>query len=320
MTMLLLLFLFQEKPATVWVDRVAIKVNDKIITEREVVHSYKIRRAEAMQQFTGAELDQQLKKAWQETLADLEERLLLYEKSVELGIAVSEDDSRGRLMALKESNGLSDEEFEEVLQQQTGMTFEEYVSFRQREDSATYVVQSQVLSRINIEDSEIAKYFDENVNSYQNPATYRIAEIVFLKNGDGSAARRSTECMAFLENGGDFAEAARKYSDSTSKESGGDLGSVQYGDFNQAIEDRVAGLQVGEYSEVFQTETAVFIIKLLERTNSTPKRIEEVRDDIIGILREPRMNTEMDAYMADLKATYLLQTYVNKEEPPSYLQ
>ncbi len=316
---LLLLLMFQNNDKTVFVDRVAIKVNDKIITEREVVHSYKQSRIDIMQQYTGAELDEKLKKAWAETIEFLEERLLLYEKAVELGIAVSEDDARSRLIAVQESNGLSDEEFEQVLKDQTGMTLAEYVDFQKREQSADMVIRSQVLSRIKIEDSEIAKFYDEHIADFQNPATYRIAELVFLK-GESSdqALAKAREALEFLNFNDDFGAAAKRFSDSTSRDNGGDLGLVQYGDFNQAIEDRVKSLEVGQISEPFETSSAWFVIKLLERNLATPKKVEEVREEILQQLRVPRMETEMATFLDELKGKYLLHTYL--KEPPFYLE
>ena len=316
MLTLMLMLCFQEAQKPVYIDRIAIKVNDKIVTERELIHTYKQNRAAVMREFTGAELDQKLKEVWSETVAYMEERLLLYENAVELGMAMSEDESRSRLMSIKESRGFSDEEFEQVLAEQTGMTLDEYVAFRQRDDSATMVIQSKILSKIRIEDSEIAQYYDTHLDEFMNPATYRIAEIVFLKS-DPRVNDRVQECLAFLQEGGAFDEAAKKYSDSTSRENGGDLGIVQYGDFNEAIEERVRASAVGDVTEPFDTSSAIFIIKVLERNESSPKKIDEVSEDIVKKLQMPRVEKEIEQYLADLKGRYLLQTIL--EEPPWYM-
>lgn len=307
----------KEKKKAMFVDRIAIKVNDKIITERELVFAYKQRRRAIMANFSGAELDEKLKKAWNATVKELEENLLLFEKAVELGIAPSEDDVRSRMMGIKESNGMSDEEFEEALRAQTGMNLDEYVSSNRLEQSVQYVVQSQIISKIRVDESEIAKYYTENIDQYMNPETYQIAEIVFLKSSPNVQARVA-ECHEFLKSGGDFAEAAKKYSDSASKENGGDLGMVNYGDFNEAIEDRVRKMEKGQVSDSFETSTAIFIIKILEKTPKTPKAREEVREQILETLRYPRMEKEMVSFIEDLKGRYLLQTYL--KEAPWYLE
>lgn len=310
-----LMLCFQEASKPVYIDRIAMKVNDKIVTERELVHTYKQNREALLREYSGAELDQKLKEVWSETVSYMEERLLLFENASELGIAVSEDESRSRLVSIKESRGLSDEEFEQVLAEQTGMTLEEYVTFRQRDDSATMVVQSKILSKIRIDDSEIAQYYETHKDEFLNPATYRIAEIVFLLSSS-DVERRVQECLDFIKQGGSF-EAAKKYSDSTSKENGGDLGLVEYGDFNETIEEKVKAIPLGGMSEPFSTPTAVFIIKLLERNEASPKKIEDVSDEVARKLQMPRVEKEIDKYLTDLKGRYLLETIL--KEPPWYM-
>ncbi|CAM2068025.1 Peptidylprolyl isomerase [Sulfidibacter corallicola] len=306
-------------PETEFVDRVAIKVNDKIITQRELVMMYEQRRQGYLQAYRGAQLDEKLKTAWEDTLKEAQEQLLLYENAVELGMALSEEDVRSRLNAMRESNGLSEQEFEEIIQEQTGMSMHDFIEFRKRQDSADTVIHTKVVSQIKIDDSEIAKHHSEHREDYLNPATYRIAEIVLLKGeGDPLAAKiKANSAAEFLKKGGDFTEAAQMYSDSSSKESGGDLGIVQYGDLNKLIEDKVNAMALNEVSEVFETQTAYFIIKLLDRTPPKPKPIQEVRDDIVRELRMPRMESTMATYLQDLKNKYLLQ--VKTRKPPKDL-
>lgn len=311
--------LFQEESAkTVFIDRVAVKVNDKIITERELVSSYKRLRQVALKQYTGAELDEKLREAWQTSVADAEESLLLYEKAFELGIALSADDIRSQLMAVKESNGLSDEEFEEEIIRQTGMTLDEYADFRKREDSAQHVIQSQIIAKIKIEDSEIAKFFDEHIEDYRTPEAYRIAEILFLKNQSPNLARlKAVACLGYLEKDGDFAQAAQRFSDSTSRDNGGDLGLVEFGDLLKTIEDQARTMKVEEVSGILETANAFYVIKLLESNEPRPKPLEDVRVDILDRLRKPRLETRYQTYLNELKTQYLMQTYV--KEIPNYL-
>jgi parvulin-like peptidyl-prolyl isomerase len=304
---------------TIFVDKVALKVNDKMVTERELFHMYKQRRAEYLRKYTGAQLDTKLNEAWQETVDDMEETLLLYEKAMELGIDYSEDNVRSQLNAWRESNGLNEEEFEEVIERETGMTVDAYVDHQRREYSATAAIQSQVISKIKIEDSEIAKFYDENKRDYLNPATYRIGEIVLLKGDKDLLAQRfkAQSAKKFLDEGGTFEEAAQQFSDSSSKRKGGDLGLVEWGDLNSTIEDAVKTLQVGQVSEILETEYAIFIVKLLENNVASPKPLQEVRDEIIERLRKPRLNSSVENFLERLRQEFLVQVY--SKEVPSYL-
>ena len=315
----LTLSMFQDK-TTVFADRIAIKVNDKIITEQELVKIYKNFRREALQKYTGAELDAKLKEAWADAIATSEETLLLYEKAVDTGVAYSRDEAISQLISVKESHGLSDDEFAKEIFKQTGMTFDEMVDSQTRDNSANAVLHQEVIGRIKIDDSEIAKYYDEHQDQYLEPATYRISEVVFLKNPENASEirKKAEACLTEIQNGLDFADAARKHSDSISKEDGGDLGIAQYGDLLGAIEDQVKNLGVGEVSTILETQSAFFIIKVTEKNPATPKPLESVRDDIIAKIREPRFQTAYDAFMTKLRSEFLLEIYV--EKVPWYLE
>lgn len=317
LTILFLATTFFQNPDPVFIDRVAIKVNDKMITQRELVTLYQVRRKQLMEQHQGAELDNKLQNAWDDLIEDRSETLLLYEKAVELGYEFTEEDVRSRLNSWKESNGLSDEEFERVILDQTGMPFEDFITYQRREDSAQSVIQGQVLSQIQIDDSEIAKYYAEHQDAYMNPATYRIAEIVVLKEDTENPRAKVQEITSFLASGGDFAEAAQKYSDSASKESGGDLGVVEFGDFNQTIEDKVNTMSVGDVSEPLETDVAFFIIKLLERNPESPKPIQDVRQEIVEQLRLPLFESRYNQYIRELKDQYVLKVILST--PPDEL-
>jgi len=320
MTWLLLLSLmFQDRTTEIFVDRIAVKVNDKIITEQEVAALYREIRKEALAKESGAELDTKLNDAWKEAVTSAEETLLLYEKAVEVGVAYSREDTMSMLKSMQESNGLSDDEFEKEVLKQTGVPYEAFIDKRMREDSARAAIQSQVMSKINFEDNEIAKYYDEHKNDYMVAATYRLAEIVFRKDAGTPAEvqEKMRACRAALTSGTEFAEAAKTYSDSFSKENGGDLGTVEYGDLLGAIEEVVKKLEAGQISENLETDASYFIIKILEKTPATPKPLGDVREAIVQNMRAPRMEKVLDEFIKELRADFVVETYV--KELPKYL-
>ena len=316
MTILAILgLLWQEKPEinAEMVDRIALKVNDKIITERELLLTYLPQKSELIRTYSGDNLEAALEELWEQIVQTATDQLLLFEKSVESGVAITEDALESRLQSVKESNGFSDEEFRQAIKEQTGMAYEEYLDYSRRDESAKRVVQSQVMYQIKVEDSEIAKYYDEHQTEFMDPATYRIAEIVILKKeGDATSRFKASTCQESLKNGQAFEDVAQQYSDSNSKENGGDLGVVHYGDFNATIESAVKALQVGDTSDILETESAFFIIKVLEKTEATPQDIDEVEDEIRYRIQEPQLDTKLDEFLEELRAYYLVTRSIQK--------
>lgn len=172
---LMLLATLMQEGRPYMVDRVAIKVNDKILTQRELVHLYRQKRHEMMAQYEGPRLDRMLKGAWRDTLRDAEQMMLFYEKAHELGMVPSREDIRSRLQSIRESNGLDEEQFAEVIFQQTGMTMDEYSDFFIRRDAQQAVIMTQVVRKIEVDDSEISKYYAEHKDEFMIPENYRIA-------------------------------------------------------------------------------------------------------------------------------------------------
>lgn len=314
MIALLFTLLFQATESEpVMIDRVALKVNDKIITERELLHTYSQRKSQVIETYEGSDIQAELEKAWEETVTDATDQLLLFEKAVESGLALSEDALESRLLSIKEANGFNDETFEQALLEQTGMNIQEYIDYTRRDESARRVIQSYVIGSIEIEDSEISKYFTENSDQFMEPATYRIAEIAILKNDNPSVARfKAGSCKEALQNGTSFEEAALQFSDSGTKDRGGDLGVVEYGDLNATLEQAASALQVDQVSDVLETETAYFIIKVLEKSPAKLKDIDEVKEQIRYKLQEPRLESSLTAYLENLRNEYLVTRSVTK--------
>ncbi|MDP2247903.1 MAG: peptidylprolyl isomerase, partial [Nitrosomonadales bacterium] len=89
----------------------------------------------------------------------------------------------------------------------------------------------------------------------------KLSEIV----SDSDAQQRMTMIKERLDNGGDFAELARQYSEDASANSGGDLGWVNPGDTVPQFEQAMNLLAAGEISEPVRTPFGWHIIQVQDR-------------------------------------------------------
>lgn len=136
-----------------------------------------------------------------------------------------------------------------------------------------------VFSDITVTPSEVKAFFariPEDSLPYFN-AEVEIAEIVYkpkINEVERKKAKDELEILRtqVLEEGEDFAETARIYSDDPgSARVGGDLGWQRRGGFVQEFEAAAYNLEKGEYSKVIETEFGFHFLQLLERRGNSIK-------------------------------------------------
>ena len=121
-------------------------------------------------------------------------------------------------------------------------------------------------------------------------------------NLNSEAQKKAKEVIVKLNNGEDFAELAKEYSDDTaSAKEGGKLGYFNRGEMVSAFEEAAIALKVGEYSKTpVKTEFGYHIIY---KTNQKDKpALKDVKDEIIKTIADEIMNSDQTLYSNALKA------------------
>ncbi len=121
-------------------------------------------------------------------------------------------------------------------------------------------------------------------------------------NLNANALKKAKEVIVKLNNGEDFAELAKEYSDdAASAKEGGKLGYFNRGQMVSAFEEAAIALKVSEYSKTpVKTEFGYHIIY---KTNQKDKpELKDVKDDIIKTIADEMMNTDQTLYSKALKA------------------
>ena len=134
----------------------------------------------------------------------------------------------------------------------------------------------EMLRRMKFQEVKVSRREIENFyQSYRDSLpvlkeTVNISHILRqVKPGESStqaALVRMREIKRKLDEGGDFAELAKEYSeDPATAKRGGDLGFTKRGDFVKEFEEAAFALTVGQISDIVQTQFGFHIIKLNER-------------------------------------------------------
>jgi peptidyl-prolyl cis-trans isomerase D len=145
-----------------------------------------------------------------------------------------------------------------------------------------------------VTDADLRKAYEESASKYTVPEERRASHILIKVDADASAADRAkakARAEALLaqlrKNPADFAALASKNSeDPGSASKGGDLGFFTRGSMVKPFEDAVYKLDVGQISDLVQTDFGYHIIMLTAKRGGEVKPFDQVRAELEVELRK----------------------------------
>lgn len=195
--------------------------------------------------------------------------------------------------AFAESVEVTDEEIQDYYQQnQAQFEQPEMVNLRYVRLSVDELTKDY---QSDISNEQIEEYYEANKNSYQDPAELLVAHIL-IDNSVDDAQAKANDLLNQIKQGADFAELAKEHSSDTfSGENGGQLDwvdAVAASDENPSgtgwvPEFEAAALaltNVGDITDVVETDFGYHIIKLVDKKESQTSSLEDVQDEIRGAL------------------------------------
>jgi parvulin-like peptidyl-prolyl isomerase len=173
------------------------------------------------------------------------------------------------------------------------------------------------LAEVNVFQSEIESYYQQNLEKYTTPAMTRLAIIRFSlssqANSDKRAAVKAQAEQAYqlaltlpdAING--FGSLAAKYSDhQASRYAGGDMGWIKPDVKDKQIDDAIITAlnklkQNGDLAPLVEGDSGYYLVKLLDRRAEKQSSIDKVGSNIQRLLeRESRKQTE-DQWLLSLQ-------------------
>lgn len=212
-------------------------------------------------------------------------------------ITVSEEELQKELDELIESYG-GEETFQELLT--SNSMSEEDV----KEDIRTFSLTTKLMeSVIDITDIEVATYFEENKETYNQVEQVEASHILVA---DEETVK---EVQAKLEAGGDFAELATEYStDTASNSQGGSLGYFGEGEMVEEFETAAFAMKIDEVSDPIQTEYGYHIIKVTGKKEAKEAVLGDVKEEVYDNLLDTRINEQYSTWLTEKLTEYDIVT------------
>jgi peptidyl-prolyl cis-trans isomerase C len=204
----------------------------------------------------------------------------------EHGITVSESEVNEEIERIKDqivqqaqAQGMNvgrEEAFQQALEQ-AGIT-EEQLRTQIREQLPVQKVQARVASDVQASQGEVERFYEENKElQFTTPEQRCARHILFNKD----QREKAEEVKGQLQNGADFAELAKEYSqDPGSAENGGDLGCVGKGETVPSFEKAIFNANEGEIVGPVESEFGYHVIEVTEIRAKSTQPLSEVETQI----------------------------------------
>ncbi len=148
---------------------------------------------------------------------------------------------------------------------------------------------------------ELQSYYDLHIDKFTSPPQSRISMILLKVPAWGDSqtwAQRRDELEAIrheISAGLEFSEAARRYSDDSSANSGGDMGYLHQGMLGTQAEAAIAALELNGISEPVTLLEGVALFRLMETTGHQVNPLEKVRQRALDLLMREKKAAAVDA-------------------------
>jgi peptidyl-prolyl cis-trans isomerase C len=239
---------------------------------------------------------------------------LLYQESENRKMAVDEKDVLAQYAQIR-SQFKTDEEFNKSLSHELYTVDELKLEIRKGK-MINSLLDADVYGKISVSDEDAKKFYDENGKMFEQPETLKARHILIKleENADSDAVAKAEEQMKEIvkkqEEGIDFTELAKQYSEGPSATQGGDLGFFPRGAMVPEFEKAAFALKPGEVSSIVRTPFGLHLIKVEEMREAGVMKFADVKDNVINRLKMQGRREVLQGYISDLRKKADIKTFI----------
>ena len=303
----------QPETVSIEIDGYAAKVNDRVITRGEVRESLAPMLPELYRSYQGAQLEEELEKAFVSARDEMVERALIMEAFSIKGGAIPDQYVEDEIKRMINERFKGDKVlFEQVLTEQK-KTRAEYMETIREQMAVGMLINEEVARRARITPSQVREAYEANKETYFIPEKVKYSVIVLSKGetpDDQSVKRTEAEGIRQrLIDGADFGETAKAVSEGSRVADGGAFPWMQPKDVRSELRETMKSLPAGELSEIIETETQLYIVKMQARRQSGYKSFDEVREGIKKSLSAKERDRLKKRWLERLRETNYVVIY-----------
>jgi len=290
------------------IEEIVARVNNQIITLSDYQKAAQGLAEEVRQDCQNCTPDQvqtEMKERQKNLLRDMIDQQLLIERAKDMGIDVEADLVKRLDEVRKENNLATMDDLEKAVEKQ-GIVWEDYKQQMRNGLLTQKVIQQEVGGRMDIGPDEIKKYYDAHKQDFVRKEQVDLSEIFLSTEGKtpeeiAAIKTKADDLHKRIVNGDDFAELAKRRSEGSTAQDGGELGTYEREQLAPQLADAVFKLDKNGVTDVIQTRTGFEILKVNEHYQAGLQPVDKVSDQITNIIYKQKMDPAMRSYLAELR-------------------
>lgn len=159
-------------------------------------------------------------------------------------------------------------------------------------------------SQSEISPEKVEEFYVKNkIRFYQEEAIHLRQVILTQIADEGLVPLRQTakKVIDELDNGANFGDVARKYSQDDMSRNGGDWGWLERKDIRKELSDIAFGLEPGAYSQPQEIDGTIFVLYVEDKRDEMIQPVSQVRDIIENVLVGEIARETQEKWLQDLR-------------------
>lgn len=295
-------------------ENIVITVNDESITDEDVAMEVSRLMQMRSRGLSPQDLESTRRAMKKEASMNVVNRLILKQEVIKQKIEIPDEAIEERFAMIKEDFG-SEEVFKARIAR-INMTEEDVRREVASGLAVEKLIEMQTASLPTPGETELEAYYNENIDRYTEPEKIRASHILIKVNpADDDQVRAqkrmgTEELLEKARGGANFAQLAVEHSECPSKSRGGDLDFFARGQMVKEFEAVAFALDVGEISDVVETQFGYHIIKATDRKEGRVIPFAEASERIKTEYGNEAKQQAINDYIERLKTTARI-TYVD---------
>jgi parvulin-like peptidyl-prolyl isomerase len=296
----------QPNPLAPSAEDIVVTVDGKNITHGEIMQGVQMNLMQLSKRVPPQQLSQMSGQIYQNVTDTLVANILLTKAAETSSLAIS-DAELAKEIADIEANAPEGSSLTNALAE-NNIDYNEWKEDMRKQMLVRKLVEEKTADTPEATVTEIAKFYEENADSFKVPETVTASHILLAftpEDTDATKAQKKKDLEKIRTDilaGGDFAAIAAEKSDCPSSKRGGDLGTFARGQMVPEFETAAFAQEIGAIGDVVETQFGYHLIKTTRHEQAGIRSLADVKDQLQDYLTGKKKQEALLAYIEELKA------------------